>query len=400
MRAFLVSVAATIAALGLGSACGGSGSDENSGFGGGPSGGSSSGGTPSGGSGQIVGGTSGGFGIGGANSGGTGQLGDAACAASSYEGEIIPLDMFIMYDQSGSMNEQTPNGTVWDVIKGALIQFVQSPQSAGIGVGIGYFPLVTNCTPNTPGCTCIFGICPPQSSCNATEYARPDVPIEVLPQVEPKIVASLNAHGPNGGTPTYPAIQGAMQYALQYAVANVGRKTIVVLATDGAPNDCNSNVQNVSSVAAAGFANNPQLLTFVVGIGNTGNLNQIAQAGGTNQALIVSTSANAGQEFLDAMNRIRGQALSCEFGIPTPRPGETLNPNQVNVRFTPGGAAGEIIFKVDNAGACDPNLGGWYYDDPAAPQRILLCPASCNRVTATPGRIDVELGCSTVTIPK
>jgi len=406
MRAFLTGTAATIAALALAAACGGPSSDDGpASFGGSSSGGSSSGssGKSFGGSGAVsTGGGSGAFNFPDAGGGSAGSLSGDACAASSYEGEVIPVDMFIIFDQSGSMNDNIGSGTRWEVIKGALIQFVNSAQSAGMGFGIGYFPIQIQCAAGVPGCNCPLGICipPTQSSCNANDYARPDVPIELLPQVAPKIVTSLNGHGPNGGTPTWPAMQGAMQYALQYAVQNVGRKTVVVLATDGAPNDCNSNVGNVSQVAAAGFGNNPQLLTFVIGIGNTGNLNQIAQAGGTGQALIVTDAANSGQQFLDAMNKIRGQALSCEFGIPTPKPGEKLNLSEVNVRFTPGGApSGDIIYHVDNVGACDPNLGGWYYDDPQNPQRILLCPASCSRVTSNAGRIDVELGCKTEIIP-
>jgi hypothetical protein len=219
------------------------------------------------------------------------------------------------------------------------------------------------------------------------------VPIALLPGAGKAIVDSLNAHSPGGATPTQPALSGALEYAQAHQKADPIRKIIVVLATDGQPNDCNSNVTNVSAAARAAAAAIPPIKTFVIGIGNTGNLNDIANAGGTGQALIVN-SASAGQDFLDAMNAIRGAALTCEFTIPTPRNGETLDPNLVNVVFTPKtGTGGTIFYKVNDASACDPTLGGWYYDDNSNPTRILLCDSSCNSIKATDGNLDIVLHC-------
>jgi len=38
---------------------------------------------------------------------------------------------------------------------------------------------------------------------------------------------------------------------------------------------------------------------------------------------------------------------------------------------------------------------GWYYDDPAAPGRILLCPTSCDRVSGPGGNLYYSVGCAT-----
>jgi hypothetical protein len=291
----------------------------------------------------------------------------------------------------------------------AFRTFVQAPESAGIGVGIQYFPLAApqvTCisNDNPPGCVCLdlifIQLCNNNrgGSCLINDYATPDVPIQPLPGVEPAITASLAAHGPNGGTPTFPALDGAIQYAYSHSTT-VGRKTIVVLATDGDPNDCTSNVQNVSDVAAAGFANTPSIQTFVIGIGDIANLNQIAQAGGTGQAIIVNT-ATAGQDFLNAMNQIRGRALTCTFTMPTPDNGETVNPSEVNVYYTPPGGTTEVIYGVASEAQCDPAVGGWYYDDPANPTEIRACPTSCDRLTSVRGQVDLELGCTTLNPPQ
>ena len=98
--------------------------------------------------------------------------------------------------------------------------------------------------------------------------------------------------------------------------------------------------------------------------------------------------------------RSRGQALTCEFTVPSPGPGQSINPNEVNVYFYPqSGTGGGVIYKVDNQGACNPTTGGWYFDDNANPTRIFLCDASCNTIKAAPGRIEVELHCPTVSPP-
>jgi hypothetical protein len=93
--------------------------------------------------------------------------------------------------------------------------------------------------------------------------------------------------------------------------------------------------------------------------------------------------------------------LSCEYPIPPPPDGETLDPTEVNVRFTPSEGAEPIDIPYVEGGleACGP-AGGWTYDDPANPTTILVCPASCEALQASVGgRVDVVFGCETVVAP-
>lgn len=92
--------------------------------------------------------------------------------------------------------------------------------------------------------------------------------------------------------------------------------------------------------------------------------------------------------------------LDCQWLIPPPPPGEELDPNKVNVKFTAGDGTEYIIYHVDSAADCDPVRGGWYYDDNDNPTTIILCPASCDLVQADPeGRIDILFGCATEPLP-
>jgi hypothetical protein len=76
---------------------------------------------------------------------GADALGDAACATATQQAEQVPLDIYVMMDSSGSMADTiatTTTTTKWDAVRAALTAFLQDPQSAGIGVGIQYFPQV------------------------------------------------------------------------------------------------------------------------------------------------------------------------------------------------------------------------------------------------------------------
>ena len=366
------------------------------------------GGSSSGGS-SASGGSGGTIGIGGsaAASGGTAGVPDicnSGCVCDTHDGELVPLDMFVMLDRSGSMSESGK----WGAITNAFNTFVSLPGIDGLGMGIGFFPPVVNppvpefCDPSGscgPNGTCIPfppplpSICEQNDLCEPTDYAQPVVGIAPLPGVGSQITSAISSTSPSGNTPTRPALQGSLMYTLAWAAQHPDHITIVVLATDGEPVGCSPNsISDVSAEAAKGVAANPSVKTFVIGVGDLSALNAIAQAGGTGQATIVS-AGNAAQEFLDALNAIRG-SVGCVYNIPTPPTG-TADPNKVNVGFTPDGGTQELFPNVPNAAECK-GQKAWYYDKSVDPWRITLCPAACDLVTNTPGKVDVVLGCATV----
>ena len=336
------------------------------------------------------------------------------CAADVHAAEGLPLDMFIMMDQSASMNEAVNGGSKWAVVTGALTSFVQSAKTASLSAGIQYFGLPAGGGPTKmPGCAIPFlcgggfGGLAFNSSCNVADYANPDVEIAPLPANGAKIATSITNHGPASDTPTLPALQGAIQHATDWTKAHPGHPTIVVLATDGDPNGCNSTPQNVAAAAAAGLAQTPKILTFVIGVGaSLTSLNGIAAAGGSNQAFIVDTTQDVNAQFLDALNKIRGAAvLPCAYEIPKPTDAtQTINLNSINVAYTPGtgptAGTQQTLFQVSDKSACAAAKGGWYYDNPAAPTHIQLCDETCAPVTADRGgNVSVLVGCQTQEAP-
>jgi hypothetical protein len=336
-------------------------------------------------------------------SGGTGNEADASCVGVVGAAEQVSLDMYMMYDQSLSMEcavTSTFGGpTRWDTTKQAVDAFLGDPGANGIGVGIGYF--------GNNGLT---------SSCNAADYTKPDVEIAPLPGNANNVANSINGKLPSTDTPTLAALQGAIQHATDWKNQHPGHTTIVVLVTDGEPNACGS-VQDVANAAAQGLNNG--IATYVIGITSPGvacgidpnppnqaDLDTVAKAGGSDHAFIVNASQNAAQTFVDAMNKIRGSAqVPCEYQLPPPPAGEQLNFQQVNVKYSNSTGTSSVYY-VKNQSGCDATRGGWYYDndpDPptsGTPTKILLCPTTCNTVTTdVTSKVDVQVGCGIQVLP-
>ncbi|MBA3548672.1 MAG: hypothetical protein H0T76_19475 [Nannocystis sp.] len=397
------------------------------------------------------------------------------CAGSTVEATPIPLDIYVMLDKSGSMLDKTgmkgQGISKWEAVTTALDSFFKDPQSAGIGVGLQYFPLIDEAAPdscksqaecgkfgpcflkvcekdtgivctanadcgnfgpcaalgqcaNDPatfclpiGATCAgnkgkcvqvtSSVCLGVDSCVADDYATPAVPVAELNGAAAALVASMNGTAPEGATPTGPALQGAIDHASQWAVANPTHKVVALLATDGLPTECTPlDGAGLAKIAAAGFAGEPSIPTFVIGVfsGNDANakalIDQIAKAGGTDSAFYIDAMQAVDQAFLDALNAIRGAKLACEYQIPPPPKDEMLDFNKVNVLNTPEGAdQPNVVLYVGSADNCDPATGGWYYDvDPKlgeTPTKILMCPQTCDTF-GLGGVVDIQLGCETV----
>jgi hypothetical protein len=254
------------------------------------------------------------------------------------------------------------------------------------------------------------------SDCSTAAYAAPAAEIDVLPDAAGDLRRTIEAHVPTGDTPTAPALAGAIEHAKAWATEHPDHKVVVLLATDGLPTECIADAANdpggiggVVEAATAGVDGSPSVPTFVIGVfASTDldarpNLDAIATAGGTDAAFLVDTSQNVEAEFLAALDAVRGTRLACEFAIPAPGAGNVLDYRQVNVRFTDAGDP-QTLFYWPTAGDCDPASGGWYYDvDPAqgTPTSIIACPASCDAFqAATEGTVEIQLGCTTVTVVK
>jgi hypothetical protein len=65
------------------------------------------------------------------------------CAAEVHAAERLPVDLLLLVDVSGSMDELSGTQSKWQLSRAALGAFVKDPGSAGLGVGLSFFPSKT-----------------------------------------------------------------------------------------------------------------------------------------------------------------------------------------------------------------------------------------------------------------
>ncbi len=395
------------------SASGGAGDGDNAG--GAPGGGSSG----SGGSGGLsVGGTSGDggsvnfdSGVGGSG----GDIGDSGCSTYTDEAKQTyePADIIWAVDTSGSMVEEAA------AVQANINAFSQQISATGIDVHVvmlaayPFLILPGICVPAPLG----SGLCPSAGSDTK------------LPNFW---------HHPTGVVESVDAALRLVQLFPDYKfMLRPGVFKYVVVVTD----DDSKNNPNSSGNAGkyddnpSGFITDFTNLDPMMKDGAGGRMWKLSSIYSFSQC---SNAANIGQVWKQIVNTTGGvhgdicncppgqtqacaqtfqkvfdelakkiiagaKPLACEWTIPAPEPGKTLDPNKVNVEFVDqASGTPKTIYHVNDAAACDGTLGGWYYNDNKTPTTIKLCPASCAEVTgaAQGSKINVVFGCATLNIPK
>jgi hypothetical protein len=347
--------------------------------------------------------TSGGQGGGGGNTGefGNGGFGPAGgnqtpitpeevCQTMTAEAEPVAVDMYIILDQSVSMAEPTlSGGTRWDAVTSAIDTFVSDARANGIGVGIDYFGIGSDEARN----------------CDPTNYSDPDVAIGELPGNQAALQASLaDAPGPQVAslTPTYAALQGALEYAAEHAAeleaAGSDRLTMVVLASDGFPSQCDEqSLPAVSGLAEAAYLADPSVITHVIGITEgAANGQAIAAKGGGKAFIINPDDADVGQRFLDAMLSITLSNIPCDYtidrGVTDAGATIEINSMRAQVNFESAATGSRTLPRRDNSVDCAASGGdGFYFDREIDPTRVILCEDTCNEIGA--GTLTVNLTC-------
>lgn len=312
------------------------------------------------------------------------------CAGEVYEGEAVPLDLYLMFDQSGSMStvvDDATGKTRMDVVRAAVRAFLADTESVGLGAGIGYFghqPLG-------------------ETTCSPSDYATPAVAIGELPGLEPALIASLDARPPTGETPTGAAIRGACSYVSGYSASNPGRNPAILLVTDGEPKaplseaTCNPTLEDAVAAAEECYAGSG-IRTYVLGVGpSLTNLRVIAEAGGTEDAFLAELDNT--EQVLAALRAVRFAAqLPCEIALSEAAIAQyDPDGNDSTVAFLDLECGYHAVPEVQGASACA-GTEGWYFDDPAAPTRIELCETTCGAVKSSGRQLNYAIGCPLVVV--
>lgn len=329
------------------------------------------------------------------NANGLPEIGPAGtsstCVTEVASAELTPANLVFVYDKSGSMGDAANGGfdpaKKWIPVSTGLKEFFADPYSKTVRASLQFFPL----NDVTIDAACTY------------PYATPSVALTNA--ADPAFASAIDKTQPSGGTPTLPALKGGIAYAKQIAADRPIDRTAVVLVTDGEPGfwdaaqnafvpGCAGNdVGSAAAAAKAAFEATPSVMTYVVGVGpKLDALNAIASAGGTGKAIMVDVSqpATTKSAIVSSLGQIRARQVACDFSVPPPPPGETLDTNAVNVVLAnPDGSQRVLGYSKDCA---DP--AGWKYDD--ARTRILLCATSCDAAKQSiEGKVSIAFGCKT-----
>lgn len=311
-----------------------------------------------------------------------GGPGFEACATASEAASTLPLNMYIAIDKSGSMADSNK----WSNAKNAFLNFFQSPDNtdpnAKISVALRFWP-DGNCN---------------ETTCSINSCSQPQVALGPLsdPNQVQSLVSLYNSKSPNGNTPMFAALGGAAKWGVENAqMGEGGTATVIVFVTDGEPNGCDENINNIAQQAAAAYAT-AKVPTFAVGLAgsNEAQMQTIATAGNTGAPFLIG-NGNAEADLAAALKEIQKTTLACVFAMPEAQGPDPIDPDLVNLSYTPSGAGTVTIGKVDSEAGCDAAGGwGWYYDDPVNPKVIQLCPKLCDHVQMDEdGKIEIILGC-------
>lgn len=326
------------------------------------------------------------------------------CTGITYEGENVPLDIYVMFDLSCSMsctadqsgcckdsNDVAPESE-WRIkpVRDAMKLFLEDPQSAGIGVGLGFFGDHDINDNNNP------------ELCTVAAHTDAEVAIEMLPDAAPALVNSLQTNGPQGGTPTHLGIAGACEYTNAWKEQNPAHKVVILLVTDGIPEySCRADIRQAIDAATDCYADGDGRELYVLGVvaNNNNSLDQlhgIAEAGGTEQAYLTDSADVAGS-VLAALNAIRADAvIPCTINVPEPPTG-MIDYGQVNVGICD--AAGDTVQTYFVPEPADCENGAWYYEQLGDEQVVKLCDETCETVSVSGAALTLSVGCATVVEP-
>lgn len=358
--------------------------------------------------------------------------GQPSCSGTSSQATFKPVRMFLSIDRSYSMVCHPPEypagcmapgpGCVcthgrWDGAVSALSTFFADENSAGIGVAMDFFPLVAG--PGAgDGCASGATFVPPSASsdavCASTACANPLVPLGILTdqpspldaheQLLLNTISTAPVSPPNAATaitPSLPALQGALDWAMAHQLASPEETFIVVFVTDGQPSSCLEPGDSFGDTPATDAAlvnlsahafESTGVRTYTVGIegANIDVLDRIAAAGGSTEAFVID-GANAPEisnGLASALAEISTQEIECSFPITV---AQDLDPSAAQVVYRSETASTTLNRREDAAGCGQ----GWYYNDVGNPTDVILCPDTCATVQADPvASVQVNVPCS------
>lgn len=325
---------------------------------------------------------------------------EPATVTEEQEEEVTvsdPVALYIMLDRSDRMSVDN-----WAAAVYGINGFLGDTRSENINLALQYFPVGDD------------------TSCSGRMYASPEVSLGRLPDNARAVTRSLSQTFTGGGrTNMTGALRGLADFCRKYQESErrnpEGESCAGILISGGSPNVCLVQSEDLARIASKAFVEHG-VMTFTIGMpgANIYGLNLIADEGGTDcdprdDAFACEISRDqtvdgALRAIRDSLTSARNitrtrtitRASDCEWLLPAPAAGETLDLERLNLRFSADGQEPEWIGRVPARDECG-DAAGWYYDDSAEPATIAACPRTCETVLGSTGAtIEIVLGCPAI----
>jgi hypothetical protein len=312
---------------------------------------------------------------------------DSACATTSVEAKLErqPADIIFAVDNSGSMSAEA--GFVQTNINAFSTQIVAS------GVDAHVVLISLRGTPNNGQAICV----------------DPPLGAGGCPTQDTKLPTFLHVDREVGSNDALQIIRDTYSQWSSVMRANANKHVVVI--TDDNARDIDANGFDTAfkglstSHAAYKFHGifsftHPDVLTCLIG-GTDVCCGLSAAVGTVYRDLVQRTAGVSGnlcqQNFRPVFDQlaasvVTGSRLSCEVPMPKTDAG-IVDPRNVSMEIiTRPGSPPQRLGNVGSSTNC--GNGGWYFDQPSAPTKLILCPNTCQAAqSAANPRINVLIAC-------
>jgi len=320
-------------------------------------------------------------------------FGDTTCASTSAAAIKPPVDVIVVIDQSGSMSGEIAN------VRANINKFSDFLKKTGLSYRVVMIAAPTGSNPvcvDPPlgGTTC--------GAKNGTTFKQ--VPQHVESWDALKLAANTydTAPGPWSDMMRMAAVKVVIPITDDNSVVGTGTyygisadEFDTTMITKGKGQFGTKTKRNYVAYPIIGAAAYPDEINMCgSGMVNNGP-EYIKLAKLTKGKWFPLCSSDFGPLFLD-MGKSIATRVACELTIPPAPTGEKLDPNRVNVTYTPGGGGTPTTVPKDDSADCAAGANGWQFN--ADNTKILLCGDACKKVQADLGaKVDVQFGCATIT---
>jgi hypothetical protein len=177
--------------------------------------------------------------------------------------------------------------------------------------------------------------------------------------------------------------------------ANVKTYVVGVVGSENPQGSTYDPLYMLSKFAVAGGTESPQGCVPVSGTVTPQGNTSILSSRGTYCHIDLSQASDLSSALISAINSIAQGLLSCDYSVPAPPTGQTIDPAETALVYNDGTGNYSLILE-NTSGSCDK---GWVFTD-STNSKIHICDKTCNLIQSNArGTLSLVFGCAVSSIP-